>query len=88
MLKQLLRAVALSTLLGLAGAQAQTFPTRQVTIIVPFAAGGPSDVIARLIGEQMSKRLGRRSSTRSWPGRPALSERPGRRVRRPTATRW
>ena len=40
------------------GAQAETFPSRQVTIIVPFAAGGPSDVIARLIGEQMSKRLG------------------------------
>ena len=58
MLKPLLCAIALSTLLGLGGAQAQTFPTRQVTIIVPFAAGGPSDVIARIVGDQMSRRLG------------------------------
>jgi tripartite-type tricarboxylate transporter receptor subunit TctC len=45
--------------LGLAGpALAQSFPTKPVTVIVSFAAGGPSDVIARLLGEQMSKSLG------------------------------
>jgi tripartite-type tricarboxylate transporter receptor subunit TctC len=58
MLKPLLRALALSTMLSLAGAQAETFPSRQITVIVPFAAGGPSDVLARIIGEQMSRRLG------------------------------
>jgi tripartite-type tricarboxylate transporter receptor subunit TctC len=58
MLKPLLRAIALTTLLGAAAAQAQTFPSRPVTIIVPFAAGGPSDVIARIVGDQMSRRLG------------------------------
>ena len=58
MIRGLARAIALLTLLGTLGAQAETFPSRQVTIIVPFAAGGPSDVIARLIGEQMSRRLG------------------------------
>jgi tripartite-type tricarboxylate transporter receptor subunit TctC len=58
MLNRLLRALALSTMLGLAGAKAETFPSRQITIIVPFAAGGPSDVLARIIGEQMSRRLG------------------------------
>jgi tripartite-type tricarboxylate transporter receptor subunit TctC len=49
-----------STLFVLAAtaAQAQTFPTKQITIIVPFAAGGPTDVVTRLISEPMSKILG------------------------------
>jgi tripartite-type tricarboxylate transporter receptor subunit TctC len=46
---------------GLAPAAAQeTFPSRSITMIVPFAAGGTSDVIARLISEQMSQVLGQR----------------------------
>jgi tripartite-type tricarboxylate transporter receptor subunit TctC len=40
------------------GAQAQTYPTRPITMIVPFAAGGPTDVIARIVGEHMSRTLG------------------------------
>jgi tripartite-type tricarboxylate transporter receptor subunit TctC len=36
----------------------QQYPTRPVTIIVPFAAGGPTDVIARITGEYFSKALG------------------------------
>ena len=39
-------------------AAAQTYPTRPVTIIVPFAAGGPTDIIARIVGEYFSKALG------------------------------
>src|SRR5258708_40083474 len=35
-------------------APAQTYPTRAIHIIVPFPAGGPSDVLARLIGDRMS----------------------------------
>jgi tripartite-type tricarboxylate transporter receptor subunit TctC len=53
-------------LLGLAlagltafGAHAQAFPTRNVTIIVPFAAGGPTDVIMRILGERLSARWGK-----------------------------
>jgi len=38
-------------------AWAQTYPSRPVTIIVPFAAGGPSDVLARVLGERMRKEL-------------------------------
>jgi tripartite-type tricarboxylate transporter receptor subunit TctC len=39
-------------------AWAQTYPARPVTIIVPFAPGGATDVIARLVGEYMSRALG------------------------------
>lgn len=55
------RRLALAGLLAMAlpgPGLAQTYPTKPVTIIVSFAAGGPSDVIARLLGEQMSKTLG------------------------------
>ncbi len=41
-----------------APALAQDYPTRPITMIVPFAAGGPTDVVTRLVGEQMSKTLG------------------------------
>jgi tripartite-type tricarboxylate transporter receptor subunit TctC len=44
--------------LGLTGAQAQPYPSRPVTIVVPFAAGGPTDAIARSIGERMRVSLG------------------------------
>src|SRR5262245_9569324 len=38
--------------------QAQEFPSRPVTVIVGFAAGGPSDTIARILAESMRKMLG------------------------------
>ena len=41
-----------------ASAAAQTYPERPITMIVPFAAGGASDVIARIIGERMGQALG------------------------------
>jgi tripartite-type tricarboxylate transporter receptor subunit TctC len=37
---------------------AQVYPTRPITIIVPFAPGGGTDVAARIVGEQMSRTLG------------------------------
>ena len=40
------------------GAQAQTYPSRPITIVVPFAAGGPTDAIARAISERMRVSLG------------------------------
>lgn len=52
--------VAVAALAGLwgVGAEAQNYPTRPVTMIVPFAAGGPTDIVARLVGEHMSNVLG------------------------------
>ena len=37
---------------------AQAYPTRPITVVVPFPAGGPSDVVARIVAESMSKALG------------------------------
>jgi len=39
-------------------AAAQTYPAKPITIIVPFAAGGPSDAMARILGERMRETLG------------------------------
>jgi tripartite-type tricarboxylate transporter receptor subunit TctC len=39
-------------------AQAQAYPTRPITMIVPYAAGGPTDVIARILAERMTASLG------------------------------
>jgi tripartite-type tricarboxylate transporter receptor subunit TctC len=39
-------------------ARAETYPSRQITLIVPFAAGGPTDVLARILSEHMRTTLG------------------------------
>src|SRR2546430_17484718 len=39
-------------------AAAQNYPTRPVTIVVPFAAGGGNDILARLLGQHMGRALG------------------------------
>jgi tripartite-type tricarboxylate transporter receptor subunit TctC len=56
----MLRRSALALLaVALAGpAFAQAHPTKPITLIVPFAAGGPTDLMARIMGERMSKELG------------------------------
>jgi tripartite-type tricarboxylate transporter receptor subunit TctC len=58
MLKTLFGAV-LAGALGIAGAaSAQNFPTRPMTLVIPFAAGGPTDVLGRVMADAMSKSLG------------------------------
>jgi tripartite-type tricarboxylate transporter receptor subunit TctC len=50
------------SVLALAGeAPAQSFPTRPITIIVPFAAGGPTDIVARVIAAQFAGNLGQQA---------------------------
>jgi tripartite-type tricarboxylate transporter receptor subunit TctC len=49
-------------------ARAQTYPTRPVRIIVGFAAGGPSDIITRLIGQWLSGQLGQQFVIENRPG--------------------
>ena len=53
----LLAALTVTPLSGPVFAQA-AYPNRPITMVVPFAAGGPTDLMARLIGEGMSKQLG------------------------------
>jgi tripartite-type tricarboxylate transporter receptor subunit TctC len=57
-MKRLLAPLALVAALMPAAAEAQTYPARPITMIVPFAAGGPTDIIARIVAEHMSKTLG------------------------------
>jgi tripartite-type tricarboxylate transporter receptor subunit TctC len=57
-MKTLSGVVALILALAGATAQAQSFPSKQITMIVPFPAGGGSDILARLIAEGMKKSLG------------------------------
>src|SRR5262245_36404040 len=62
------RAISLSTSLCCVGAVAmvasmrsaltQSYPSRPIRIIVPYAAGGPSDTITRIVGERMRASLG------------------------------
>ena len=49
-------------------ARAQTFPTRPITIVVPFAAGGPTDVIGRVVAEGMRASLGQPVITENVTG--------------------
>jgi tripartite-type tricarboxylate transporter receptor subunit TctC len=51
-------AVAVALAAGFAGAQAQTFPTRPINLVVPFPPGGSTDTAARIIGERMRQTLG------------------------------
>jgi tripartite-type tricarboxylate transporter receptor subunit TctC len=52
-------AAALALGLSASAVSAQSdYPNRAITLIVPFAAGGPTDVIARIVGEHMSRTLG------------------------------
>jgi tripartite-type tricarboxylate transporter receptor subunit TctC len=58
-MKMRILAVALAAILaGAATASAQTYPTRTITMNVPFAAGGPTDTIARVVAQRMQVALG------------------------------
>jgi tripartite-type tricarboxylate transporter receptor subunit TctC len=49
-------------------ASAQSYPTRQITLVVPFAPGGPADFLGRLIGQKMSEDLGQQIVVDNRPG--------------------
>jgi len=50
--------IAIATFAGIACAHAQTYPTRPVTLVVPYPAGGPSDALARILAETLRGTLG------------------------------
>jgi tripartite-type tricarboxylate transporter receptor subunit TctC len=53
-----LSAIVFATLVGVASAAAQTYPSRPITMVAPYAAGGPTDTIARIMAERMRVPLG------------------------------
>ena len=61
-------ALALCTLALADGAFAQAYPSRQVRLIVPFGAGGPTDVIARVVAQRLSEAWGQQVITENIPG--------------------
>jgi tripartite-type tricarboxylate transporter receptor subunit TctC len=77
-MKKLLAAFGVTTAfaLSLSGAMAQG--ERTITIVVPFAAGGPTDTVTRLVAESMSRISASRSSSKTSAARAARSARPRR----------
>jgi tripartite-type tricarboxylate transporter receptor subunit TctC len=57
MIERLLAVAALILAPLAGGAHAQTYPNRPITMVVPFAAGGPTDIVARVIGERLTSSL-------------------------------
>src|SRR5690349_12986851 len=49
-------------------ARADTYPSKPVTIIVPFTAGGNTDAFARMVGDELDKSLGQRFLVENKPG--------------------
>jgi tripartite-type tricarboxylate transporter receptor subunit TctC len=54
--------------LGCSPAMAADYPNRSITLIIPFAAGGTSDIVGRLVGEHMAKTLGQTVVVENDPG--------------------
>ena len=46
---------------GVNAVQAQTYPSRPITVVVPYPAGGPTDTLARILAEPLRARSGSRS---------------------------
>ncbi len=69
-MKKLQRLAWAAALLALsaAAAAAQSFPARQITLVVPFAPGGPADFLGRVIGQKMSEDLGQQVVVDNRPG--------------------
>jgi tripartite-type tricarboxylate transporter receptor subunit TctC len=67
-MKYAARAALVGLFIGSAPANAQDYPSRQVTIVVPYAAGGGLDVFARQLAQKLSERLGKPFVVENRPG--------------------
>jgi tripartite-type tricarboxylate transporter receptor subunit TctC len=71
MLKSVVRAGAAAAVVSVMGATpcpAQTYPSRQIELVVPFVAGGTTDTVARLISQRLSDRWGHAAIVNNRPG--------------------
>ena len=67
-LKLISAALACAGLLASATVAAQSFPTKPISLLVGFAAGGPTDIVARSLAQSMSKTLGQPVAVENKPG--------------------
>ena len=67
-MRRTMQIVLATILLACGPARAEDWPARPVTMVVPYAAGGPTDVIGRLFAQQMGEALGRQIVVENVPG--------------------
>ena len=70
------------------GAQAQDYPTRQITLIAPWPAGGAVDALCRAVALPLSDRLGKSVVVENRPGAGSVIGTAAGARPRPTATPW
>ena len=68
LLLQRLALVALSLIAALSFAQAQDYPSKPITIVVPYTPGGSTEILARLVGLKLEERLGKTVIIENKPG--------------------
>ena len=80
-------AIAAFATIGAPHCRAEDYPARAVKIIVPFGAGGPTDIYARIVADELRNRCTRLSSSRTGRAPAPPSAPPWSPTPRPTATR-
>ena len=66
--RRVLQGITLAAAVASSAAMAQAWPTKPISLVVPFAAGGTTDVLARALGERLSRALGQPVIIESKPG--------------------
>jgi len=76
-MKQQFKTLLLACAVACGVANAQTYPDKPITLVVPFAAGGPTDVVARMIAIPMGKSLGQTVLVENTVGKYNVTVLPG-----------